>query len=216
VISGNQHLLRIDDEENKPIDATNEEIFIKHIVKILNSKPFDAIIFQDYDKGAITPNVIDEITFLANSLNIPTLVDPKKRNFSHYAEVSLFKPNFKEFCEGIKKELSKNDTEEIYKFAQHYQESKNIGIIMITLSEKGLFISNGKTYQVIPAEVREITDVSGAGDTVISMATLCLTANMDMKDIAIISNKAGGLVCEKAGVVPVDKVKLMRELGVMS
>jgi bifunctional ADP-heptose synthase (sugar kinase/adenylyltransferase) len=83
---------------------------------------------------------------------------------------------------------------------------------MITLSEDGVFISNGKEYKVIPAHIRYIADVSGAGDTVIGVASLCLAANIDPFTTAAIANMAGGLVCEKVGAVPIEKEKLIEEV----
>jgi bifunctional ADP-heptose synthase (sugar kinase/adenylyltransferase) len=84
-------------------------------------------------------------------------------------------------------------------------------ITFVTLSEHGVFIKDSKTQHLIPAHLRNITDVSGAGDTVISVATLCLTAGLSIHSIASISNLAGGLVCEISGVVSIDPLKLISE-----
>jgi len=91
-------------------------------------------------------------------------------------------------------------------------QQQNIQYIMVTLSELGVFLTDGKTYVQIEAEYRQIADVSGAGDTVISVATLLLLAGYDMHTIAEVSNKAGGLVCEKVGVSPISKKDLLVEL----
>jgi len=211
VISSNQHLLRVDEETDKNINIEIEAEFIAKIENIINTEKIHAIIFEDYDKGAITPLLIQKIVALANQNKIPTLVDPKKRNFNYYQNVTLFKPNFKELVEGLKLDIKKSDNEEIKKAAQRIQNEWNIGNVLITLSELGVFISNGKTTHNLPAEIRDIADVSGAGDTLISTATLCMAANLSIFDIATISNMAGGLVCEKVGVVPIDKQLLLNE-----
>lgn len=212
VISGGQQLLRIDEELTPPLENNLEEDFIKHIEKLIDKNTFDAIIFEDYDKGTITPPIIDFVVKKAKEKNTPTLVDPKKRNFCAYKGVTLFKPNFKEICEGLKQEIKKNDFEALYKAANQLKQKLDIQYIMVTLSELGIFVAEKETYYRIPAHIRDIADVSGAGDTVISVAACCLAAQMDMKLLAKITNLAGGLVCEKVGVVPIDKEQLMTEI----
>ena len=130
----------------------------------------------------------------------------------NYNNVTLFKPNFKEFCEGLKIDIQNDDYQKIFETAVGFQKSKNIELLMITLSEKGVFISDGKKFYHIPAHIRDIADVSGAGDTVISASSLCITSGLKPREIASISNMAGGLVCEKVGVAPIDKKQLFDEL----
>jgi D-glycero-beta-D-manno-heptose-7-phosphate kinase len=211
VISNHQHLLRVDREIDSPLSHEMESRFIENVIKALNNNKIDAIIFEDYDKGSITPKVIQQIVDEACKRNIPTLVDPKKRNFSEYSNTTLFKPNFKEFNEGLKVETSKTKPETLFEAAKILHNQKNISLIMITLSEAGVFISTGNEYRVIPAHIRDIADVSGAGDTVISVASLCLASGLDPFETAAISNMAGGLVCEKVGVVPIGKELLKAE-----
>ncbi|MBI5219590.1 MAG: D-glycero-beta-D-manno-heptose-7-phosphate kinase [Bacteroidia bacterium] len=213
VISDGQHLLRVDEEITNPLCKETETLFIQKISEILAAEKIDAVIFEDYDKGIITPAVIETIIALANSNNIITSVDPKKRNFGRYANITLFKPNFKEFAEGLKLDIEKGNYESINKAAALLQEKNNISYVLITLSEQGVFIRDKKEYFHIPAHVRDIADVSGAGDTVISVATLCLTAGLSPSETAIISNTAGGQVCEKVGVVLIDKNQLYKELA---
>jgi D-glycero-beta-D-manno-heptose-7-phosphate kinase len=211
VISDNQHLLRIDEEIKNSISEEVEAELIKHIKKIVDSTRIDSIIFQDYDKGVITKNIIESVVEMAQAKDIPTLVDPKKRNFHNFKNVTLFKPNFKELVEGLKLEIKKSDIEGIHKASQRLQKEQNIKYVMTTLSELGVYISNNGSYHQLPAEIRDIADVSGAGDTVVSTASLCLAAGLPPKQIAWISNISGGLVCEKVGVVPIDKKLLLKE-----
>ncbi|MGL4955910.1 MAG: bifunctional heptose 7-phosphate kinase/heptose 1-phosphate adenyltransferase [Bacteroidales bacterium] len=211
IISGSQHLLRIDEEITKPLHEDLQKKFFAHIEGIIANEKVDAIIFEDYDKGILTPQLIESIVALAQSNNIPTLVDPKKRNFLSYKNVTLFKPNFKELCEGLKLDVDKKSYEAIFEAASELNKQMGVGYAMITLSERGVLITDGKTYSAIPAEHRNITDVSGAGDTVISVASLCLAAGLSEKIIASIANLAGGLVCEKVGVIPIDKKQLLEE-----
>jgi rfaE bifunctional protein kinase chain/domain len=211
IIGGDQQLIRVDEETDKTLSCEEETAFIEHILKRFKKYSFDAVIFQDYDKGAITPEIIKQIISIAGSRKIPVLVDPKRRNFSNYSNATLFKPNFKEFCEGLKTDLQKSNVQGIFEAGKTFQEKNNIHYLMITLSEKGIFISNGKQFSYLPAHVRDIADVSGAGDTVIGVASLCLANGMSQAEIAAISNLAGGLVCEKVGVAPIDKKRLEEE-----
>ena len=211
VISQHQHLLRVDEEEDTPLSASLEKRLLEVIYKIL-SQSIDAVIFEDYDKGVITPAIIEKTIELANEYNIPVLVDPKKRNYHQYKNIKLFKPNFRELIEGSKTDLEKSDHGRLFTLAKKLHREKNIELVFITLSEAGVFISDGESYSTIPAEIREITDVSGAGDTLIATASLCCAAGLTPFDIASISNLAGGLVCEKSGVVPVNRDDLMEEM----
>ena len=212
VISSNQHLLRIDDEQTAPLTENIEKQFISHIDSLFGKCKFDAVIFEDYDKGNITPAVIEHVVDQAKRHNIPTLVDPKKRNFTNYKGVTLFKPNFKEICEGLKISLAKGDFDALNAAAQQLKTMLGAGYVMVTLSELGVFITDGDNYSRTPAEVRDIADVSGAGDTVISVAACCMAAGLPPVFTAQIANIAGGLVCEKVGVVPIDKDALLADV----
>jgi D-glycero-beta-D-manno-heptose-7-phosphate kinase len=211
IISNDQHLLRVDRENDRPLSPEVEKKFISHILDIIDENHIAAIIFEDYDKGAITPAVVTAVVNQARKKGIASLVDPKKRNFLSYNHTTLFKPNFKELIEGLKTEASKTDIDSLNKAAQILHKEKGIEMVMITLSEAGVFISTGKEYRLIPAHIRSIADVSGAGDTVISIASLCLAAGLDPFTTAELSNMAGGLVCEKVGVVPINKELLKAE-----
>jgi len=211
IICGSQHMLRVDDEVDTEIDEKSSEILVEKVEKIIAKQKIDLIIFEDYDKGVLNPKFISKVIKIAKKNSIFTAVDPKKRNFNSYNGVDLFKPNFKEFCEGTKSEISKTDLKEIAKSAQKFLESSAINTLLLTLSEHGVFISDVKNNFHFPAERRLIADVSGAGDTVISVAGLLLSAGASLSEIASISNIAGGLVCEKSGVVPIETEELQNE-----
>jgi len=213
VISGNQHCLRIDDEITYSVSEKQEQTIIGQIETIINEQKINAIIFEDYDKGVISPNIISSVVTFATRKSIPISVDPKKRNFLDYKGVTLFKPNFKELCEGLKVEIKKSDYEAIHENISAFRHEMNIRHLMVTLSELGMIITDGDSFYHVPTHIREVADVSGAGDTVISVATMCLIAGLDATEIARISNIAGGLVCEHAGVVPVDKQKLLQVIS---
>jgi rfaE bifunctional protein kinase chain/domain len=212
IIGSKQQLLRIDEEVIQPVEADIERSFLEHLQTIFHKHTFDAIIFQDYDKGAITPAIIQQVVAFGHAHNIPLLVDPKRRNFLAYRGVTVFKPNFKEFCEGLQVELDKSDKEGIFRVASHFLIQQNIQYLLLTLSEHGVILVDKEHYQAIPAHVRDIADVSGAGDTVVSVAALCMAAGLSAYKAAALANLAGGLVCEKVGVVPITRAMLEKEL----
>lgn len=211
VIGNNHQMLRVDEENDSDISASERKQMLNRILSILDKKTIDVIIFEDYDKGVINKSLIEQVVKAARQKNIPVAVDPKKRNFNHYRNVTFFKPNLKELREGMKLDLEKVDMNEIRAAVKKISTEHNLEMVMVTLSDKGVFIHAGKEDHHIPAHVRTIADVSGAGDTVISVAALCLAAGVNPKNIAAISNLAGGLVCEKVGVVPIERDELMAE-----
>jgi D-glycero-beta-D-manno-heptose-7-phosphate kinase len=209
IFAGHQQLLRMDREVDGYIDPELEEQLWKKIQSLLGEKDIRAIVFQDYDKGVITPGLIEKVIALGNERKIPTLVDPKKRNFARYRNATLFKPNFKELCEGLNLEIDRTNFDAVHEAAQKLKDQAGFEMVMITLSEHGMLISRGSDYKVIPTQARDVADVSGAGDTVIAMASLCLALGMDAYEMAALANLAAGLVCERVGVVPVEKSWLM-------
>ncbi len=211
-LSGFHHLLRVDEEDTAYIEESVELQLYEKIKEEVEKGTYQALIFQDYDKGVLTPDLIAKLKILAKEKGLCTVVDPKKRNFSQYAETTLFKPNFKEFVEGTGVAISKKDLPKLIKYAQVYREENAIDYLLLTLSERGVLICSKEGTVHIPAQVREIADVSGAGDTVVATATLCLVAGLSAEKIAAVSNMAGSLVCQHPVVVSVDKNELFAEV----
>ena len=210
VISQQTQMLRIDHEMTGSINSDESQELVSRITNLLNDA--SVIILEDYDKGVLTKENIAQITELANQMNIPIVVDPKKRNFNAYKNVTLFKPNLKELKEGLNKELDPLDKVEFEKSIIQFMDQMKIKNIMITMSERGVMITDGKQFDYIPAHIRKIADVSGAGDTVISVAALCIAKGWNNNKVASYANLAGGLVCEEVGVVPIDIKKLSSEI----
>ncbi|MFC2137080.1 bifunctional heptose 7-phosphate kinase/heptose 1-phosphate adenyltransferase [Bacteroidota bacterium] len=212
IIANNQQLLRVDDEDTVDISESTSKRLVNSINNIINSQKIDGLLFQDYNKGVINKHIIENIIQIANKNNIPVLVDPKKSNFNDFKNITLFKPNLKELKEGLNFDLdinnSKTTGEQLIKFIN----KNKIHSILLTLSEQGVIVCSKNEFHHIPAEIRDIADVSGAGDTVISIASLCVASNIPLYETAYISNLAGGLVCESAGVIPINKEKLIKEL----
>ncbi len=212
IIGNHQQLVRIDDEQTNDLTFAEENNLIDHVKEIIATK-IDAIILEDYNKGLLTQRVIQTVIEIANENNIIVSVDPKKENFFAYKNVTLFKPNLKELKEGLNIDFDfLTDKEAFEKAVNELEEVLNNQISFVTLSEHGVFIKNNSSKNYIPAHLRTISDVSGAGDTVISVATLALTVGMSMTDVAEIANLSGGLVCEMNGVVPIDSQRLKEEM----
>ena len=212
VVGNNQQLLRVDREQTHDITAKEELLLLEKIETILLGG-CDAIILQDYNKGVLTENLIQRIIALAKANNVITTVDPKLKNFLNYKGVTLFKPNLKELREGLGiSELNPKDKLALENAIAALQEKIEAKNVFITLSENGVFMygDNQKIYN--PAHRRNIADVSGAGDTVISVATLALAASLDLGQVAAIANLAGGIVCEYPGVVAIDRERLALEM----
>ena len=210
VMSRSQHILRMDDEVRDELTVKEEHPFIDKLLKFLQMQKPDVVIFEDYNKGVLKENVIERTTRHCNELGAVTAVDPKKINFLSYKGVTIFKPNLKEVREGLNMQLSSVDKpsmDEVHSVLQKHLDHK---ITFVTLSEKGVYYGNINS-EIIPSHLRNIADVSGAGDTVIATAAIVYALSKDAGMMAQISNIAGGLVCEEVGVVPINKQRLMDE-----
>ena len=205
VIANNKHQLRIDEEDTYPIKVENQ--LFNLIEKLTHN--IDAIILQDYNKGVLTKNIIEKILSLANNKNIPTIVDPKKHNFLSYKNCTLFKPNLKEIKDGLNIIEDINDFNEIEKTTSKLRDIISAKAILLTLSNKGIFLNTNNGSKLTESTTTNVIDVSGAGDTVVSVAAMCLACNIDLNELAILANIAGGIVCEKVGVVPITNQELL-------
>lgn len=213
IIAHHQQIVRVDAETEDNLNDSDTISVFERIKQIISSNKIDAIIFEDYDKGLITESLISQTVELAQSQGIITVVDPKKRNFEAYKGVNLFKPNLKELKEGLKIDLDPKNIKQVEEAVDRLKRLLGAKSVMLTLSENGVYINSENGNGHIKAHKRDIADVSGAGDTVIATAALCLAAGLNELKTAEIANLAGGLVCEHVGVVPIDKERLMREAG---
>lgn len=211
VIADNQQMLRIDQEDIHDLKDSMAENFINNIKRIIATRHIDAIIFEDYNKGLLSEKVITDLIAFANENDVITTVDPKSKNFFAYKNVTLFKPNLKELNEGVQQECNPLNEEQFLEGIKILEDQISPKYSFVTLSEHGVFIKEDGNHHFIPAHFRNIADVSGAGDTVISVATLALVAGLSIDKIAQIANLAGGMVCEQSGVVSINKEDLLIE-----
>jgi rfaE bifunctional protein kinase chain/domain len=209
IMGNQQQLMRLDEEQTVPIDEETSRELEQRFLSLLPHA--QVVIFEDYDKGVLHPSLIQTLVRHCQDRGIPTTVDPKKVNFNAFHGVGLFKPNWKELREGLRLEPLEVSLEVLKLAAKQLRQEQGIERLFITLSEKGVFLDDGHEAFLIPAHIRKIADVSGAGDTVIAIASLALALQWPSEKIAQLSNLAGGLVCEEVGVVPIQKEKLFQE-----
>jgi rfaE bifunctional protein kinase chain/domain len=211
VIGNNHQMIRVDEENEEDIASFETDQLLHLITFILEHDKIDVIIFEDYNKGLITTRLIQKVVELARKRGIPVAVDPKKKNFLNYKGVTLFKPNLKELREGLKLDVDVDNEMEMQKILSSFRHKQKIATLLLTLSEKGICTNSRTVKAIIPAHIRNIADVSGAGDTVISVAALCTALETNPILTAALANLAGGLVCEQVGVIPLDKEELLKE-----
>ena len=212
VIAGSQQMIRIDHESIADINQESENQIILVIENLISSHNFYAIVLEDYNKGMLSATMIEKITKAAASNQIPVVVDPKKNNFFEYKRVALFKPNFKECAAQIPFPLEPT-LESLSKADQYLRGRLNHKISMITLAEHGIFITDGIDKYLVPTEIRQISDVSGAGDTVTAIATFGLIESLSLSEIATLSNQSAGHVCGIPGVHAITKEELAHLLN---
>ncbi len=209
IIGNNHQIVRIDHEVTDALDTLDTFLLEQHFDRELEKA--DVVILQDYNKGVLHAGNIEKLIQKAKAHHIPVVVDPKKANFLSYKGATLFKPNLKELKEGLNLETDLKEVNNLREAIKMLQNEIHAEICMVTMSEKGVFVHAETEEHHIPAHIRNIADVSGAGDTVISVAALCIALRIPVQTMAEISNLAGGLVCEETGVVPINPNLLLAE-----
>lgn len=208
-IISDKHLLRVDSEQTTDISSSIAKELLDKFEFLIPEA--DVVIFQDYNKGVLSSDVIKHCIKICEKNKVPTTVDPKKKNFSEYKNVTLFKPNLVEINEGLGLDLKGDNVQSIVEVARGWLVKQGIEKVLITLSEYGAVLVTQNNEEYVKAHERNIIDVSGAGDTVISVASAFLGMGSSDEKILQYSNLSGGLVCEKMGVVPVNKKSLIEE-----
>ena len=209
IIAGSQQVVRVDSETESSISSSSQKALLAHIKDSISD--VDVIIFEDYDKGVLYDSLIQAVISMAKENNIPTVVDPKRKNFFAYKGATLFKPNLHELRDGLGLMPTDFDADHLADTVRKFKVSQEFTGVFVTLSERGVYIDFENDQQLIPAHIRQISDVSGAGDTVISIAACVLALGGSTEQIASLANLGGGLVCESLGVVPINLALLRKE-----
>jgi D-glycero-beta-D-manno-heptose-7-phosphate kinase len=213
VMGRNQQMLRLDSETTKDLGKAEEDALLGEVLRYIETEAPQVIIFEDYNKGVLTPRVIREVLAFCRDHGVITAVDPKRKNFFSYEGVTIFKPNLKEVREGLNILAEDIRLPALRQIHQQLAERLRHQISFITLSEKGVFFQIGEQAAHIPSHIRNIADVSGAGDTVIAVASLVYAATQDARLMVEVANIAGGLVCEEVGTAAISKERLLEECG---
>ena len=212
LIGNQQHLLRLDSETKKNLSEIEQDQILDQFEKMIEEQPIDLVILQDYNKGLLTKDLIENVISICNEKNIFVAVDPKFDNFFAYKNASFFKPNLKEISQAIG-ELVHPEMTALDAIGKDLIRRLNLSYAMMTLSEKGIYLKKRAEAAVIcPAEKDEIVDVCGAGDAVLAVSALMLQSGLGVEDVGHVANKAGKLVCQKLGVAPVDLRELIKDV----
>ncbi|MBP7653081.1 D-glycero-beta-D-manno-heptose-7-phosphate kinase [Candidatus Dependentiae bacterium] len=205
IIARHQQVVRVDVESKKKIMPEQTEKIADFINR--QKKSIDAIILSDYGKGTIVPKIIEQVVDIKKTLGIPVIVDPKIEHFMDYKNITIMTPNKKEAAEGSK--ISITDEKSLYKAGNKILKDLNIDALLITRSEEGMSLFQKNEIFNIPTEATEVYDVTGAGDTVISVMALSLSAGADFKCSSILSNIAAGEVVKELGATAISRNKLI-------
>lgn len=211
VISRQQQLFRMDEEREQKLSVHIENAFIDSLLKFIQIQKPNVVIFEDYDKGVLNEHVIDKVMQHCKHLGCVVAVDPKFNNFHSYKGATIFKPNLKEVAEAFQLDYKKNALEVLEVSADKLQKALQPEILLITLSELGIYLREGSQQKILPANKRRIADVSGAGDTVVATASMVYAVTKDALLTAQLANIAGGMVCEYSGVVPINLEDWLQE-----
>ena len=211
ILSRNQQMLRFDAEITNDLNKEDEAALLKQVSNFIEHEDPNVLIFEDYNKGVLTEKVIEESINLCRASGVISAVDPKRKNFFSYKNVDIFKPNMKEMQEGLNHLFESNDLYTLRNVHEQLQKLLQHRVSLITLSEKGIFYQHLQNAAIIPSHLRNVSDVSGAGDTVIAVAAMVYAVTKNAHLMAEIANIAGGLVCEQVGTAAVDREKLLRE-----
>jgi rfaE bifunctional protein kinase chain/domain len=159
----------------------------------------------------LTESLISQVIDFCKKAGVVTAADPKRKNFFSYNGIDIFKPNLKEVKEGLNLLFEDVNNELLIRIHGELEKILHHQVSFITLSDKGVFYCENELSAIVPSHLRNISDVSGAGDTVIAVASLVYAATKKVHLMAEIANIAGGLVCEEVGTVAINKEKLLNE-----
>lgn len=209
VLSQDQHILRIDNEDINDCSKTT----VSQVTNILDAchkgRKIDTIIFQDYNKGFFSRHMISTLMSWCAKNNVKTCLDPKFENIEDFKNVNLFKPNLKELVHLLGKKVE-TDLESLKEIGSRILNQLNCEIFILTLGAEGIFVCNANNYHLEGVQKRSIVDVSGAGDTVIAIMSLLFCAQMaSLEEMSKIANYAAAAVCSVPGVGIIEKAHIL-------
>jgi D-beta-D-heptose 7-phosphate kinase / D-beta-D-heptose 1-phosphate adenosyltransferase len=209
VLSGNQQMMRLDTEAPQSHSAADNEELLKRALAILPNAA--VLVLSDYAKGVLTEEVCRALISQARRLDIPVLVDPKTRSFARYRGASTICPNRKELAEATGEPSA--DLDRLLVAGRAMLPSLQVESMAVTLGEKGIAVLRPESCRRFPAVVRQVYDVSGAGDTVIAVLALAMACGVEIETAAQVANLAAGIVVSKVGTVPIQRAELLGALS---
>ena len=209
VASGHQQVLRVDHEWKSPLEVEIERQLCAYLEQHL--KRFSGVIVSDYGKGVLTKNVLQLIVRLAREAQIPVLVDPKGQDYTIYSGATLITPNRKEAELAVGFSLS--DRDEIRRAGDRLIEIADLSSIVITLGADGVYFKTREGHErFVPTEARSVFDVTGAGDTVISVLAWAVASGLSLDDAVPLANCGAGIVVERFGAATVTREQMLARL----
>jgi len=210
IMAQGQHVLRIDREQISYLSQEELASATAVISNLFETDCPDVVILQDYNKGFLHPKLVQNIIGMAQDKGIPTVVDPKKWHFEAYRGCTVFKPNRKEISEYLNRDI--RHFEALVEAHQSLKDVLHHTASFITLGKDGIFVAEGDDTSIVPAKAKQIVDVCGAGDTVLSILALYLVKKLPLQQIARFANAAGAQVCSKPGVAAINKESFLQEI----
>jgi len=207
-VAGPQQLLRVDREETADIGAEISASLVKYVTAALPDA--GALILSDYGKGVLSAGCIIELIGAAKDANCPVIVDPKGDDYRRYSGATLITPNRRELCEASRKEIFDDDSAAAA--AKFIANEYGIENVLVTRSADGMTLVSRSDVDHLPAEAREVFDVSGAGDTVVATLAAVLAAGGELLDAARLANVAAGIVVGKTGTAIVGATEIVESL----
>ena len=214
ILGGRQQMLRVDTERLGDRPEADSQRLVEAV--LLELPKCHAVILSDYAKGVLTPGVCSRIIHAARAQAIPVLVDPKSVDFTRYRGATTVCPNLGELSAATHQAAAHQDIptlKSVLQAAQALVSTLDLDFLTATLSEKGIALVRASSHTIAPAVARQVFDVSGAGDTVISVLALCLASSLDPETAVELANVAAGIVVGKVGTVPVQKHELLAALS---
>ena len=201
VLAQHQHVLRVDWEDQRPVP---DEIADEVVERLRGSERPDAMVISDYAKGFLSARVLEGTLAVGREWGVPVLVDPKYADLSRYRGATVIKANRKEFEAVIGYPITQSLEAELTRASASVLEATDSQVLVVTLGEKGLAVfARDREPLFVPTAARDVYDVSGAGDTVITVLALCLALDLGIEDAARLANEAAGVAVGKSGVATV-------------
>jgi len=206
ILAQHQQVVRLDWEDSRPLDESLGRALVE---QLQDSKAADAIVISDYSKGLFSPQVLEGVIAVGREWGVPILVDPKSSDLARYKGATVLKPNVHELEVVIGRKLREDVEADLVEVSESLLETAGVDTLIVTLGERGMgvFSRRAKPF-FVPTSVREVFDVSGAGDTVIAALALSLAAGAGFRDAVHVANEAAGIAVGKSGVAVVEPKEL--------